>query len=332
MDNKKNHSLDLWDLPSMNDKLYKILTDHGLKEVPTLSITNVAHLVRLNIPGSIADRLLKECEVLMDKFGPQFVMGDALLKELGEIETLTNGCSQLDAILDGGFATKRLYEFYGPNEVGKTGMLNQVLCCAMLPKEKGGLDCPVIYLDVEGNFAPRRIEKIAPRFGLEPDYVLGRIAKMSISDSSSLIEILQKKDPQVMENTKARLILLDSVTSHLREEYVGVENLPMRQGILGKIVHALKELNKMYNAITIISNQITGIPDENGHITLYSHAGGNILGHEVQVRLEMKFIKDEKFMREIFLEKAVDLPQATCYLRMDDTGFHDSENSDWDGI
>lgn len=332
MINKRSYEIDLWELPSMNDKIYKILQDNGINEVSALSITNVPHLVMLNIPGSIADKLLKESDVLIDKFGPQFVMGEALLKEFEELETLTTGCSQLDAILDGGMTTRRLYEFYGPPMIGKTNMLHQILCCAMLPKKKGGLHCPVIYLDAEGNFAQKRIAKIAPRFGLTPKYVSDRIAKMDIPSSTYLIDLLEKKVPEMMEQTKARLILLDSVTTNVRQEYVGLKQLPIRQGMLGKITHALKKLNKAYNAITIVANQITGIPNADGIIRSYSHAGGNILGHEVQVRLEMRFVDGDKNKREIFLEKAVDIQQNSCALKMDEEGFHDSElnNTNYD--
>lgn len=328
MNNKKSYEIDLWELPSMNDKIYKILQNNGIREVSALAIANFPNLVGLNIPGTIASRLIKESEVLMEKFGPKFVMGEALLKEFEELETLTSGCSQLDAILDGGFITKRLYEFYGPEQVGKTNMLHQILCCAMLPKEKGGFNCPVIYLDAEGNFAQKRIYGIAPRLGLTPKYVLDRIAKIEIPSSNYLLEILDQRIPEMMEKTKARLLLLDSVTTNVREEYVGLKNLPMRQGMLSKIAHSLKKLNKAFNAISIISNQITGIPDKDGIIRSYGHAGGNILGHEVQVRLEMRFVEDDIHMREIFLEKAVDIPQASCLLRIDGEGFHDLENED----
>ena len=58
-------------------------------------------------------------------------------------------------------------EAFGEFRTGKTQLAHTLCVTTQLPKEKGGGNGQVIYIDTEGTFRPERIEQIAERFGLD---------------------------------------------------------------------------------------------------------------------------------------------------------------------
>jgi meiotic recombination protein DMC1 len=53
------------------------------------------------------------------------------------------------------------------------------MCVAtQLPRENGGANGKVAYIDTEGTFRPERIAPIAERFGVSPEAVLVRAASL----------------------------------------------------------------------------------------------------------------------------------------------------------
>jgi RecA/RadA recombinase len=80
-----------------------------------------------------------------------------------------------DAILGGGVETGSITEAYGEFRTGKTQLSHTLAVTCQLGFEQGGGQGKCIYLDTEGNFRPERIEKIAERFGLDPEATLDNI-------------------------------------------------------------------------------------------------------------------------------------------------------------
>ncbi|MFX0139651.1 MAG: ATPase domain-containing protein [Candidatus Hodarchaeota archaeon] len=316
---------DLRDLPSMTNVLYNILLQNGILDTSSLATTDIRLLIKLDIHYELAEKVISEACDWLDQNEVGFIFGEALVKTYKENVRLTSGCQSLDEILGGGFSTKKIYEFYGPEKVGKTILIHQLLCRAMLPTTQGGLRSPVVYFDTEGNFSLKRIRAIAPRFGLDPEIVLENIARMRIGDSDELLIGLSKHLFDIMERIDAKIILVDSIISNVRAEYIGEANLSTRQGLLGKYLNALKRATQQFDAIAIITNQITWYPSRDNNSRTYSHCGGNILGHGAQVRVEMKFMDYNSSYREFILEKAVDLEQNSCILKIRNDGFHDND-------
>ncbi|MFX0132433.1 MAG: hypothetical protein ACFFDN_02180 [Candidatus Hodarchaeota archaeon] len=318
---KKNLRTDLDELPSITPRAKKLLMENGIVDVEKLAATDLKHLIAFLRDSDIAIKLTEEAEVIMDRSGFGFVMGDELLEELESVETMTTGCHTLDAILHNGLETNRFYAFYGPNGVGKTNLLYQLICMASKPKDQGGLNSPAIFLDAEGNFKPQNLKKIALRFKLNPDKVVKSVARLAIPYADQLIYALEKKLFPKMEETGARIVLLDSITTNVRAEYVGEGVLWARQGLLGKVAHALKNAAQAFNAVIVVANQVTTNP----HTKEYTYSGGNVLGHEIQVRVSM--FKHDKFSDEVWftVEKAVDLKQDACILKLTGSGFYDTE-------
>ncbi|KAL5377869.1 carboxymethylenebutenolidase [Paraphaeosphaeria sporulosa] len=82
---------------------------------------------------------------------------------------ISTGSKQFDAILGGGFATMSISEVFGEFRCGKTQLSHTMSVITQLPKDLGGAEGKVAFIDTEGTFRPERITQIAERFGVDPE-------------------------------------------------------------------------------------------------------------------------------------------------------------------
>ena len=317
---KKNiRTIELEILKNMTEKIREILLEHGIDNLYNLSMTPKVKLEEIGIEESDAAKLVNEVNRLRNELDISFISQDALIQHHEEREILTTGCKSLDDLLEGGLETTKLYEFYGPEMVGKTKFLHQLICTAALPKNLGGLESPAIYIDAEGSYDPERIEMMTFRFDLELKTVLKGVTHIPVVTTEALVKFVEEQLIRQIDKTHARLILLDTIITLPRSEFIGMSALPARQQNLGKIAEALKEAAEYSNGVAVVSNQ-TIVDFKNGEI---SPSGGNVLGPASQYRVAMRFAPEKPEVIEFFTEKGVDLPQASYYLRSFRNGFHD---------
>lgn len=81
-------------------------------------------------------------------------------------------------------------EVFGEFRTGKSqlSMTASVIC--QLPKELGGADGKVAYIDTEGTFRPERIKQIAERFGVDGDTACENIIYGRALNSEHQMELL----------------------------------------------------------------------------------------------------------------------------------------------
>lgn len=326
MPKRKFNDYKLENLPSMTDKLLRVLRKNGILNIEALAIADLRLLIAWGIPADTGENVIEEAGVIMDERVP-FQMGDELLKEL-EKDTLTTGCKNLDRLLGGGFNTKTMYVIYGKENVGKTNFLHHLLCRAMQPVEKGGLGCPVIFIDSEKSFSYKRIIEIAPRFALTPEYVINNMGRLDVSSSEQLVLVFKRILLPAMKKIGARVVLVDSIIANPRGEYGGRDNLSKRQHIIGECFAALQTALNSMNAVGIVITQVTAIPLDEEGVRGYGYSGGNVLGHSHKVRLEIKFLEHDNSpnsngLREFVMEKSLDMPLGSCQLKLTSEGFHD---------
>ena len=71
-----------------------------------------------------------------------------------------------------------------------------------------------LYIDTENTFRIERIMQMAKHVGLDPDEACERIIYAEAYNSDHQILLLEKADKIIKENN-VRLIIIDSLTSHL---------------------------------------------------------------------------------------------------------------------
>lgn len=164
-----------------------------------------------------------------------------------------------------------------PTYLHNTQWCFQTAVTVQLPKEKGGLEGNCLYIDSENSFRPERVVAIAKRFSLDPQKVLKNIfiARAYNADHQML---LAEKAADLVKEKNIKLIIVDSLTSHFRSEFIGRGMLADRQQRLNKHMHVLQRIAELNNVAVLVTNQVLERPD-----ILFGDPtapiGGNIVGH-----------------------------------------------------
>lgn len=220
------------------------------------------------------------------KLEKEFITATEIYKRRQDIGKISTGTSALDTLFDGGVETQAVTEVYGEFGSGKTQFCHTMCVNVQKPKEEGGLDGSVLYIDTENTFRPERIVSMAKARGLDPEKVLDRIIVAKAYNSSHQELILQEAGPVIEEN-KIKLIVVDSAVGLFRAEYLGRGTLSVRQQRLNKFVHMLTRTAEAYNIAVIATNQVQSSPD-----TFFGDPtrpiGGNIVGHSSTYRVYFK--------------------------------------------
>ncbi len=187
------------------------------------------------------------------------------------------------------------------------------------PVEQGGLGGKVLFIDSESTFRPERIKQLAESAGLEPDSVLKNIMVARAINSDHQMVLVDKAEDMVRENN-IRLIVVDSLTSHFRADYIGRGALGDRQQKLNKHIHTLQKLADKFNLAVYITNQVMDNPGIMfGDPT--TPIGGHVLAHAATYRIYLRKGKEEK--RIARLVDSPNMPEGECVFKVTPKGIAD---------
>jgi DNA repair protein RadA len=162
---------------------------------------------------------------------------------------------------------------------------------------------------------------MAPRFGLDPDEVLKKIIFAEAYTSDHQMVLLDNAD-EIIKKNGIRLIIVDSLTSHFRSEYLGRELLASRQQNLNKHMHKLMRLSRAFNTVAVITNQVMAQPD--AFFTKgVSPVGGHIVGHMSHSRIYLR--KGRENIRIARLIVSPSLPEGEVPIRITENGVESDE-------
>lgn len=140
-----------------------------------------------------------------------------------------------------GFQSMSISEVYGEFRCGKTQLSHTMSVVAQLPKEMGGAEGKVAYIDTEGTFRPERISQIAERFGVDPDSALENIAYARALNSEHQLELLNTLARE-FAGGEYRLLIIDSIMNCFRVDYCGRGELADRQQKLNQFLMKLAHM------------------------------------------------------------------------------------------
>ncbi|MGH9913055.1 MAG: DNA repair and recombination protein RadA [Nitrososphaeraceae archaeon] len=282
--------LELKDIEGIGPTTAKKLKEAGIVSVLELAVTSADQLA-LDIGCSKdtaatyimeSQRLLRQSHVLEK----EFVSAKSLLEKRKSILRCSTGSKSLDELLIGGIETQALTEFYGEFGSGKSQVCFTLCAMAKQTITEGGLDGGVIYIDTEGTFRPERLNQIARARGFDPMLVLKNVAICKVYNSSHL-ELIIKDLGRYINEFNAKLVIIDSIISLHRAEYLGRGTLAERQQRLNAILHKLIRLAEMFNIAIVITNQVQSSPDMFfGDPT--KATGGNIVAHTSTYRIYLR--------------------------------------------
>ncbi|RLF19537.1 MAG: DNA repair and recombination protein RadA [Thermoprotei archaeon] len=314
------YDYDLRDIKGVGPSTAEKLRNAGITSVEMLAVTPVRTLVELT--GLTEERALELVKAARALIQIKFMKASEYLEKRRQVGFLTTGCKALDDLLMGGIETQAITELVGEYGVGKTQLAHQLCVTVQLPKEKGGLEGSALYIDTEGTFRPERILQMSETFGLNGKEVLDNIIYARAYNSDHQILIIEEAADVVKENN-VKLIVIDSLISHFRGEYLGRETLAIRQQRLNKHIHQLLRLADVYNLAVVVTNQVMSNP-EAFFGNPQKPAGGNILAHGSTYRIWLRKGKEGKRIAKVF--DSPKHPEAEAVFQVTDRGVVDIED------
>jgi DNA repair protein RadA len=210
-------------------------------------------------------------------------------------------------------------EMYGKFSSGKSQLGFQLSVNVQLPTDQGGLGGGVLFIDTEATFRPERIVQLAEAAGLDPQTVLKNITVARAENSDHQIILAERAD-EIIEKNNVKLIVIDSLTSHFRADYLGRGALGERQQKLNKHVHTLQKLAEKHNLAVYVTNQVM----DNPRILFgdpTTPIGGHVLAHMSTYRLYVRKAKDDK--RVARLVDSPNMPEGEAVFKVTPKGLGD---------
>ncbi|KYK27050.1 MAG: DNA repair and recombination protein RadA [Candidatus Proteinoplasmatales archaeon SG8-5] len=305
-------------LPGVGPATADKLRDAGYTTMMSIAVESPKSLAELcDIGEAVAIKVIAAAKKEADVGG--FETGDVVLERRQKIGKLTTCSKALDSLMGGGFESQAITELFGEFGSGKTQIAHQCAVSVQMKEKDGGLDGDVVMIDTENTFRPERIAQMAEALDLNVKDILSRIHVARAYNSHHQM-LLAEKARDIAEDHDVKLLIVDSLTSHFRAEYVGRGTLADRQQKLNKHMHDLLRFGDINNAVVIVTNQVSAKPDAFfGDPT--RPIGGHIVGHTATFRLYLRKSKAGK--RIVRLIDSPNLPEAEAVVLIDEKGVRD---------
>jgi DNA repair protein RadA len=307
------------DLPGIGTQAAEKLMLAGYKTVESIAIASPAELVEAAALGEAT--ATKAIRAARDSLEMGFESADKIAERRKLIGKITTGSKDVDTMIGGGIETGSITEIYGKYASGKTQVCFQTAVTVQLPEDKGGLNGNCLWIDSENSFRPERIISIAKHYELDPDETLKKILVARSYNSDHQMMLAEKAD-EIVKEKGIKLIIVDSLTSQFRAEFLGRGQLSDRQQKLNKHMHALMKLAEMNNIAVLVTNQVMQNPG-----ILFGDPttpiGGEIVGHNSKTRMYLRKSKEDK--RVAKLVDSPSLPDGEAIFKVTEHGIVDVE-------
>lgn len=313
---KKNKNIN--SLSELEEATARKIRDEGYKTIESIATAKIKDIQKIaDIGEEKAKRIIEEAGEVSGE--DRFVTADEILEKRGSVGWITTGSGELDGLFGGGIETQAVTEIFGEFGCGKTQIAHQLSVNTQLPKEKGGLDGRTIYMDTENTFRPRRIESMARDVGIEPQEALENIYVAKIMNTDQQL-ITAEKAQDLVEEKNVRLLVVDTVTSLFRAEFIGRENLAERQQKLGKHLLTLHRVADLNNVAVVVTNQVLANPDAFlGDST--QPIGGHIMAHSATNRIYLRKSRGSRRIARVV--DSPELPEGEAVFKIVDEGIRD---------
>lgn len=305
-------------LSSVGSATARRLRDSGYETVESLATSKVTDLQKAaEIGEDKAKQIIEEARKKSEE--GRFVTADEILNKRKEIGWIKTGSEEIDKLFGGGIETQAVTEIFGEFGCGKTQIAHQLCVNVQLPPEEGGLNGNAIYIDTENTFRPKRAKSMAKGVGLDPEETLKNIFVAKVVNTDQQL-ITAEKAQDITKEEDVRLLVVDTVTSLFRAEYVGRESLAERQQKLGQHLLSLHRIADLNNVAVLVTNQVQANPDAFvGEST--QPIGGHILGHSATTRI---FLRKSRGSRRIArVVDSPELPEGEAVFKISNEGIRD---------
>ena len=298
----------------MGDRKYGRTIEHiqGVGPATARKLRMAGYVGALDIALAAPEELAEACEI-GERKAMNIIEDAKLCARIGRCETkegtaagienverLTTGSEAFDELMGGGLESQSIVKLFGKSRSSNTRLCHQFAVNATLPKEKGGFDSDVIIINSrEDMFDPNLITSMAERSGADPQEVLKRIHVTSALNTRHQMLLVEKAAEMAKENN-VKLMIVDSLTSHFKNEYKWRGELSERQETLNRHMNELLDFATMNNAVVVVTNGVASSPIRpwGGHIVTY------------YATFLLYVVKEKDGMMRIILVDSPDLPEG----------------------
>ncbi len=189
----------------------------------------------------------------------RFITATTLYHKRKNIGKISTGSKNFDFLLGGGIETKSITEVCGEYGTGKTQLCHTACVTVQQDYSNGGLKGNALYVDTENTFRPERIETISKLRKLDSFKILDNVV-VAKAYSSSHHELILSEAGKVIDSHNIKLLIIDSIISLYRSEFIGLSALSERQQRLNKLVHTVMRIAETFEIAVLLTNQVTVIP------------------------------------------------------------------------
>ena len=301
------------DLPGIGATTEEKLITQGYDTLLAIAVSSPALISEASGLSEAKSRSIITAARSALNFG--FITGTKNKQEREMVFRIPTGSKEFDALLNGGFESGVISECYGKFGSSKSQVAHQ-LCVnlqAMNP------DYQAVYIDTEHSFRPKRIEEMAKGAGLDSKKILENVLVAEVFNSDHQMFMVDKAEELVKENSNIKLLIVDSIIDHFKNDFQGRGKLADRQQKLNRHMHTLIKLARLHNICIYITNQVMSDP-----AALYGDpiipSGGNIIGHASRFRIYLR--KSSKGITAM-LKDAPDLADGNCIFQVTTDGIRD---------
>lgn len=294
------------------------LREAGYDSISSLAIAPIRELIeKAGLENSVA---LKISRAARETIQTDFITAKQLYERRQNLQRLSFASTNLDKLLGGGLETQAITEFVGEFGAGKSQICMKLSVMTQLPTAEGGLEGKVLFIDTEGTFSAQRVHQMATALKTDPEKILDGIIYSRVYNSDHQILTVDHAF-KICQEENIKLLIVDSILSHFRGEYIGRESLSERQQRLNSHLHKLLRIAQALNLAVVITNQVQANPQAFfGDPT--RPAGGNILAHASTHRVMLK-----KASQGLRVAKIIDspyLPESETYFHITEKGVEDA--------
>jgi DNA repair protein RadA len=306
-------------LPGVGDKTLEKFIEAGYDNLMGIAAASASELVAsTGIGVETANKIIAAAR---QKLKMGFETAKDVLKKREKLGKITTCSKSLDALLGGGIETQAITEMHGAFGSGKSQLAHQLSVSAQLPKDKGGLEGKVIFIDTEQTFRPERIKQMAVGLELDSEKVMESIFVARAYNSDHQVLLIEKAE-ELIKKEDVKLVVVDSLTAAFRSDYTGRGTLADRQQKLNRHMHKLQRLADVYNLAVYVTNQVMSRPD-----ILFGDPtapiGGHIVGHQATYRVYLRKSKEDKRIAKLI--DSPNLPEGEVIFRVLTEGIRDAD-------
>lgn len=309
--------MSITDLPGIGPASAEKLLAAGYDSLEAIAVASPSELV--GVAGLGEGTAIKAIKAARDSLEMGYETAEKILERRKTISRLTTGSAELDDLLGGGIESQSITEVYGMFASGKSQWCFQLCVLAQMPVEKGGLNGGALYIDTENSFRPERVAQIAKYRGLNPEEVMKNIYVARAFNSNHQM-LLADKAQEIIKEKNIKLVIVDSLTSQFRAEFIGRGQLSDRQQKLNSHMRLLQRLAELYNVVVFVTNQVMSRPD-----VLFGDPtdaiGGNIVKHASKTRIYLR--KSSGSKRIAKLVDSPSLPDGEAVYQITENGITD---------